>query len=86
MSDHGLNSWSEELEADLGLSAGLDLAHVLGFESADDEDGEHDSPLEVDLDSALTIGLDGGFGLAVGLAAESAFDLLDVGEDLNEGE
>jgi hypothetical protein len=81
--DAEAGGWSEGLDADLGLSAGLDLAQVLGFESTDDED---DSPLEVDLDSALTIGLDGGFGLAVGLGAESAFELLDVGEDLDESE
>jgi hypothetical protein len=75
--------WSEGLDADLGLSAGLDLTQVLGFESADDDD---DLPLDLDLDSALTIGPDGDFGLAVGLGAEAAFDLLDVGEDLDEGE
>jgi hypothetical protein len=81
--DAGAGGWSEGLDADLGLSAGLDLTQVLGFESAD---GEDDSPLDLDLDSALTIGPDGGFGLAVGLGAEAAFDLLDVGEDLDEGE
>jgi hypothetical protein len=81
--DGGPYGWTEGLDPDLELSAGLDLADALGFEPPDHED---DSPLEVDPDSALTIGLDGGFGLAVGLGTEAAFDLLDVGEDLDEAE
>jgi hypothetical protein len=74
---------SGELDANLELSAGLDLANILGFETADQED---DSSVDVDLDTALTIALDGGFGLAAELGAEAAFDLLDVGEDLDEYE
>lgn len=72
--------WGGDLEAEVGLSAGLDFAALLGFESDQDEGGESSS---VDLaDVAAGIGLDGG-GLGAGF--DAATDLLDVGEDLNDG-
>lgn len=80
-----------DLDADLELSAGLDLTEALGFgplDSSGDEASavDNDSSLDVDLDSALTSGLDGGLGLATSLGADAIGDLLDVGEDLDEGE
>ena len=71
--------WSGELEGDLGLSAGLDLSVLLGFGS--NEDGSEDDS-SVDLaDVVESFAFDGGAGAAF----ESAVDLLDVGEDLNDG-
>lgn len=75
----GSAGWSGELEADVGLSAGLDVAALLGFESGQDDGGESSS---VDLaDVAAGLGLDGGLGAGF----DAATDLLDVGEDLNDG-
>jgi hypothetical protein len=84
-----VSGWN--LDADLELSAGLDLTEALGFgplDPSDDEASNDDdaSSLDVDLESALTAGLDGGVGLAASLGGDAIGDLLDVGEDLGEGE
>lgn len=76
----GSAGWSGELEADVGLSAGLDVAALLGFESGQDDGGES-SPVDL-ADVVAGLGLDGG-GLGAGF--DAATDLLDVGEDLNDG-
>jgi hypothetical protein len=78
-------AWSGELEADLGLSAGLDFSALLGFES--DDGGEDEEAVEGDgssldlADIAESFAFDG--GAEAGFA--SATELLDVGEDLNDG-
>ena len=77
----GSAGWSGDLDDELGLSAGLDLAAFLGLESEQDDD-EGESSVEVD-DVIAGLGLDGGAGLiAAGLSA--AMDLVDVGADLDE--
>ena len=79
-----------DFDADLELSAGIDLTEALGFGSLDPHDGDaseaDDSSFDFDLDSVLTAGLDGGVGFATSLGVDAIGDLLDVGEDLGEGE
>ncbi len=76
--------WSGELEADLGLSAGIDLSALLEFDSDERGEGEEidDDGSSLDLaDIAQSFASDG--GAEAGFA--SAMELLDVGEDLNDG-
>jgi hypothetical protein len=76
----GSAGWSGDLDAEVGLSTGLDFAALLGFESDQDDGGDSSS---IDLaDVVAGLGLDGG-GLGAGFGA--AEDLLEVGEDLNDG-
>jgi hypothetical protein len=79
-----------DFDADLELSAGIDLTEALAFGSLDAGDdaasADDDSSLDVDVESALTAGFDGGLGLVASLGADAVGDLLDVGEDLDEGE
>lgn len=75
----GSAGWSGELEADLGLSTGIDLSALLGFES--DVDGDEDGSSGDVVEIAESFAFDGGAGAGF----ESALELLDVGEDLNDG-
>ena len=60
-------------------SAGIDLSDLLGFEAGADGDDDGSSVDVTDL--VQSIAFDGG----VGAGFESALELLDVGEDLNDG-
>jgi hypothetical protein len=81
-SEHESARWSGELEADVGLSAGLDFSALLGFESASDHGDDEDDGSSVDaIDLVDSFGVDGG----VVAGFESAIELMDVSEDLNDG-
>jgi hypothetical protein len=76
--------WTGELEADLGLSAGIDLSALLEFESdqrgeeeADDDDGSSLDLAGIAESFASNGGAETGFA--------SAVEPLDVGDDLNDG-
>ena len=77
--------WSGELEADLGLSAGIDLSALLEFESDERGEGGGRSTMTAPRSTSPTSRSRLRPTAAPKPGFASAMELLDVGEDLNDG-
>lgn len=79
--ENASSAWDAALDDGLGLHGGLDFGALLGFDSPGDEDGA----TSVDADEVVAdLLLGDGVGL-VDAGVEAAGEILDVGDDFDEG-